>query len=166
MTLYHGSNTSGLEILEPRQADHDRPYIYLTTMEFVSAFYLCNAVQRPYYWFPYGFTQERIPVYHELYPNALCEVSENVAGALYEVEAEESQVIPFPNIPCARLGTVPLRVTGYQVVENAWELFLEFIHQGKLNIGRFEDKSEKELQIRDMVREDAQIIYDTYLSYG
>ena len=158
MKLFHGSNTSGLELLEPRQADHDRPYIYLTTMEVVSAFYLCNAVQRPYYWFPYGFTEEGIPVYHELYPDALREVSEGVTGALYEVEAEESQIIPFPNIPCARLGTEPLRVTGCRTVKNAWELFLEFIRQGKLCVGRYEDKSEKELQnwygmIRQILKE-------------
>ncbi len=35
--------------------------------------------------------------------DALREVSEGVTGALYEVEAGESQVNPFPNIPCARL---------------------------------------------------------------
>lgn len=158
MRLYHGSNKRGIEVLEPQQADHDRPYIYLTTMEVVAAFYLCNAVQRPYYWFPYGFTEEGIPVYHELYPNALREVSEGVTGALYEVEAGESQVIPFPNIPCARLGTRPLRVTGYRTVENAWELFLEFIRLGRLCVGRYEDKSEKELQnwygmIRQILKE-------------
>lgn len=132
--------------MEPRQADHDRPYIYLTTMEVVSAFYLCNAVQRPYYWFPYGFTEEGIPAYHELYPNALCEVSEGVAGTIYEVEAEQTQVIPFPNIPCARLGTAPLEVAGYREVEDAYVLFQDLIRQGKLCVGRYEDKSEKELQ--------------------
>ena len=52
MRLYHGTNKRGIEVLEPQQADHDRPYIYLTAMEVVAAFYLCNAVQRPYYWFP------------------------------------------------------------------------------------------------------------------
>ena len=30
-----------------------------------------------------------IPVYHELYPNALREVSEGVSGYIYEVHAEE-----------------------------------------------------------------------------
>lgn len=55
MLLYHGSNTTGLTRLIPEQADHDRPYVYLTTIEQVAALYLCNAVKRPYYWFPYGF---------------------------------------------------------------------------------------------------------------
>ena len=55
MILYHGSNTGDIQVLEPRQADHDRPYIYMSTLEVVAAFYLCNRVERPYYWFPYGF---------------------------------------------------------------------------------------------------------------
>ena len=46
MRLFHGSNTPGIRVLEPRQADHDRPYIYLTTIDVVAAFYLCNAVER------------------------------------------------------------------------------------------------------------------------
>lgn len=55
MTLYHGSNTGNIQILEPRLADHDKPYIYMTTIDVVAAFYLCNAVEKPFYWFPYGF---------------------------------------------------------------------------------------------------------------
>lgn len=53
MILYHGSNTGNIKILKPNRADHDRPYVYMTTMDVVAAFYLCNAVDRPYYWFPY-----------------------------------------------------------------------------------------------------------------
>lgn len=147
MQLFHGSNTAGITMLEPRQADHDRPYIYMTTIEVVSAFYLCNAVEKPYYWFPYGFTQDsNVPIYHELYPNALREVSEGVSGYIYEVEAMENQVIPFKNIPCARLGTQPIEVTGCKKVDNAYELFQEYEKQGKLKIGRFEDKTEQQLE--------------------
>ena len=70
MILYHGINIANIKILEPKQADHDRPCVYMTTFEIVSSFYLCNAVERPYYLFPYGFTKENIPIYHELYPKA------------------------------------------------------------------------------------------------
>ena len=81
-------------------------------MDVVAAFYVCNAVERPYYWFPYEFeTDNDIPVYHELYQNALREVSEGVSGYIYEVFAEENRVIPFKNIPYARLATEPLEVT-------------------------------------------------------
>jgi len=94
-------------------------------MDVVAAFYLCNAVERPYYWFPYGFEGNGdIPVYHELYPNALKEVSEGVSGYIYEVLAEENQVIPFKNIPCARLATEPIEVTDCIRIENAYHLFM------------------------------------------
>ncbi len=145
MKLYHGSNIGGIRVLEPRQADHDRPYVYLSTIPVVAAFYLCNAVEKPYYWFPYGFDEGGVPVYHELYPDALRQVSEGVRGYIYEVEAGEKQVFPFKNIPCARLAAEPLAVTGCLEVKNAYELFLEYVEQGQMRIGRFEDKSEQEL---------------------
>lgn len=146
MILYHGSSNADIKVLKPKQADHDRPYVYLTTLDVVAAFYLCNAVERPYYWFPYGFESGgRIPIYHELYPNARREVSEGVSGYLYEVQAEEEQVISFKNIPCARLATEPIAVTNCVRVENAYELFLEYVKQGRMRIGRFEEKSKQQL---------------------
>ena len=147
MILYHGSNIGNIKVLKPNQADHDRPYVYMSTMDVVAAFYLCNAVERPYYWFPYGFESgSNIPVYHELYPNALKEVSEGVSGYIYEVLAEENQVIPFKNIPCARLATEPVKVTNCVRVENAYDLFKDYVKQGKMKIGYFEDKSKQQLE--------------------
>lgn len=146
MILYHGSNIENIKVLEPRLADHDRPYVYMTTLEVVSAFYLCNAVERPYYWFPYGFTKENVPVYHELYPNALKEVSSGVSGYIYKVNASESQVIPFKNIPTARLATAPVEVIDAIRIENAYDYFIDCERKGIFKIGRFEDKSDKALQ--------------------
>lgn len=147
MVLYHGSNIANIKVLRPNQADHDRPYVYMTTIDVVAAFYLCNAVERPYYWFPYGFEGgSNIPVYHELYPNALKEVSEGVSGYIYEVLAEENQIIPFKNIPCARLATEPIEVMKCTKVENAYALFMEYVKQGKMKVSHFEDKSEQQLE--------------------
>ena len=147
MILYHGSNTGGIQVLQPRLADHDRPYIYMTTDDEIAAFYLCNRVERPYYWFPYGFDKDTgVPVYHELYPSALKEVSEGVSGYIYTVDADENQVIPFKNIPTARLATQPLAVTDCKEVKDAWLLFLEFEKQGRVKIARFEDKTPRQLE--------------------
>ena len=146
MKLYHGSNTAGIHILEPRLADHDRPYVYLTTIDVVSAFYICNAVEKPYYWFPYGFNENNVPIYHELYPNAFKEISKNRKGYLYEVDAKERQIIPFKNIPCARLGIEPLEVVDFIEISDAYAYFMECVDNGKLEIGKFEDKSAKELE--------------------
>lgn len=147
MVLYHGSNIANIKVLRPNQADHDRPYVYMTTIDVVAAFYLCNAVERPYYWFPYGFEGgSNIPVYHELYPNALKEVSEGVSGYIYEVIAKENQIIPFKNIPCARLATEPIEVMKCTKVENAYALFMEYVKQGKMKVSHFEDKTEQQLE--------------------
>ncbi len=156
MILYHGSRTGGITELEPRLADHDRPYIYLTTLEVVAAFYLCNAVERPYYWFPYGFQKGApdIPVYDELYPNALREVSEGVSGWIYIVEASEKDVIPFGANPCAWLGTKPLKVQRSIYIPDAYEQFLQYLRQGKMGLGRYEDMTERHLQFyHQMIRE-------------
>lgn len=145
MTLYHGSRTGGIGVLKPNLADHDRPYVYMSTLEVVAAFYLCSTVERPYYWFPYGFEGE-IPIYHELYPDALREVSDGVSGYIYEVNADEGQVHPFKNIPCARLATEPIKPTGCAAVGNAYELFMKYMSESRMKLGRFEDKSAEELE--------------------
>ena len=144
MILYHGSNTANIQVLQPHLADHDRPYIYMSTLEVVAAFYMCNAVERPYYWFPYGFDKETgVPVYHELYPDALKEVSDGVSGSIYIVDADEDSILPFKNIPVARLATQPVKVLKEIKVENAYDLFMQYVAEGKMKIGRFEDKTEK-----------------------
>lgn len=144
MILYHGSNTANIQVLQPHLADHHRPYIYMSTLEVVAAFYMCNAVERPYYWFPYGFDKETgVPVYHELYPNALKEVSDGVSGSIYIVDADEDSILPFKNIPVARLATQPVKVLKEIKVENAYDLFMQYVAEGKMKIGRFEDKTEK-----------------------
>lgn len=160
MILYHGSTTGGIKVLEPRLADHERPYIYLATIEAVAAFYLCNAVERPYYWFPYGFRDGNmdIPVYEELYPNALKEVSQGVHGYIYRVHVTDNQVIPFKNIPCARLGTEPIEVVECIEVYDAYDLFQDYLERGKMKIGRFEEQPQRKLnwhykQVLEYIRE-------------
>lgn len=146
MKLYHGSTTGGIKVLEPRLADHERPYIYLSTIDVVASFYIVNAVERPYYWFPYGFSKGKIPVYHELYPNALREVSEGHRGYLYEVEAEEHELKPFLQIPCAKLGTVPMNVTSCTEIPDAYEWFLRLEVEHRLIIWRYENWKPEQLE--------------------
>jgi hypothetical protein len=139
MRLFHGSTTGGIEVLEPRLADHERPYIYLSTNDVVASFYIVNAVERPYYWFPYGFNRNRIPIYHELYPDALREVAEGKRGYLYEVEAEDSQLKSFQQIPCARLGITPLNIVNSTEIPDAYQWFLLRETENRLIIWRYEN---------------------------
>ena len=146
MILYNGSNTFGIETLKPHLADHDRPYVYMSTIEIVAGFYMVNAGERPYYWFPYGFDRNGKVQYDELYPDALREVSEGKSGCIYRVEADEKDVLPFKNIPCARLATVPMKVIECTEIKDCYAWLLEQEKLGTFEINRFEDKSEKEMQ--------------------
>jgi hypothetical protein len=145
MLLYHGSSTGGIRILKPRLADHDRPYVYLSTIEIAAAFYMVNAVARPYYWFPYGFSKSGNAVYHELYPHAIEEVSSGKTGYIYTVDAEENTVLPFKNIPCARLGTAPMNVRRCEEIRDCYTWFLQQENSGKFMIARFEQMTESQI---------------------
>ena len=87
-----------------------------------------------------------MPVYDELYPDALREVSEGVSGWIYYADVKEDQVLPFRNIPCARLSVEPVRLAGAMEVADAYALLRDYEARGLLEIGRYEDKSERELQ--------------------
>lgn len=85
-------------------------------------------------------------MYHELYPNALRGVSEGVSGCIYELEAQEGQLIPFKNIPFSWLAAEPVPVKSCRIVDNAYSLFMEFERLGKMRVSRFEEKTASELE--------------------
>lgn len=147
MQFFHGSNTGGINILEPRLADHERPYIYLTTNKIVAAFYMVNAVERPYYWFPYYINKDGIPVYDELYPNALQEESRGIEGFIYEVEASAEQYLPHSQIPWVKLGTCQIPVTHCEHIPDAWDWFSRGEAERRLIIRRYETFDKKELDL-------------------
>lgn len=146
MQLYHGSSKGNLKFLKPHLADHDQPYIYLSLIKSVAAFYMVNAVKRPYYWFPYGFNDQGIPVYEELYPNALKEVSSKKRGFIYSVHAQEDDVAAFNNIPNSRISTKEMKVFACTEISDCYEYFLSEQEKGNLKINQFSKKSEAELE--------------------
>ncbi|WMJ22266.1 hypothetical protein RBG61_09725 [Paludicola sp. MB14-C6] len=146
MILYHGSNIANIKTLEPKLADHDRLYIYLTTKQIISAFYTVNAVERPYYWFPYGFDKDGNIQYHELYPNALKEVSQGRKGYIYTVDVDEDKVMPFKNIPTARLGTTQMKPIDCLVIEDCYNWLMKQEEKGIFQLCRYENKSKQELE--------------------
>ena len=146
MKLYHGSRTGNIKTLIPKKADHEKAYVYLTTIEAVAAIYLCNPMEKPHYWFPYGFEKDsHIPIYHEIYRDALRDVSQNVSGYIYEVELDEERLSPLPDNPCAFVSTVSLPVCRTVKIPDAYSLLLEHIEKQKLKVSFFEDKTEKQL---------------------
>ncbi|MCH5341248.1 MAG: hypothetical protein J1E01_07260 [Acetatifactor sp.] len=74
-----------------------------------------------------------------LCPDALKQVSEGVSGYIDEVEADDSPIIPLKIF----------HVQDWQRNRSRWfnapELSLECIRQGKMRLGRYEDKTEQQL---------------------
>lgn len=145
MLLYHGSNTPDIKILKPRQADHDRPYLYMTTIKIVAGFYLINTVERPYYWFPYGFEKDGTVHYQEWYPNALREAAEGKKGYIYTIEAKEEDTLPLPNIPCARLAVTPMPVLDCQTITDCYKWLMEQQKRGAFILKKYTDKTPAQL---------------------
>jgi len=146
MKFYHGSHIGNIKTLLPKHADHDSPYVYLTTIEAVAAIYLCNPMEKPYYWFPYGYEKgSQVPVYHEIYPDALKDVSQNKCGYIYEVELDEMYVSPLPDNPYAFVSSVSVPVTCFVKISNVYDLFMKYIEQHKLKVIFFEEKTENQL---------------------
>lgn len=149
MILYHGTNNGEITTLIPMQADHDRPYIYLSENEVVAGFYTINCVERPYYWFPYGFTRVGVPQYDELYPNAFQSACEGKIGFIYKTDVVEDDLVPFKNIPGAWLSTKPIQVIDKKEIRDLYEWFLDRERNGLLVIRRYEHQSRKLLEWYD-----------------
>lgn len=147
MLLYHGSPTEGIRLLEPRQADHDRPYVYMTTLETVACIYLTNTLERPYYWFPYGFERDGRLHYEEYYPNALQEATEGKSGYIYRADIPESDLQPLSSNPCARLSEKPVAISGCTYVPDCYPWLLEKERQGLLLVHRFKEKTSRQLEV-------------------
>lgn len=145
MKLYHGSDAGEIRVLEPRLADHGRPYVYLTTLREVAGIYLTDGGERPCYWFPYGYTRDGRAVYYELWPNGLKERAQGRSGWIYEAEAEESALETLPSNPKARLSAEPLPVSAAEYVPDVYEWLLEAERQGRMVLWRYEQFTPEQL---------------------
>lgn len=145
MHLYHGSSISGLRTLRPSLADHGKPYVYFSTDEIIAAFYAACAVERPYYFFPYGYDAAGRPVYTETYPNAFFETYGDKSGCLYICDLPEAALLRFPSNPHMRLSTEETTVLRAEPVANLGEWFLKKESEGRLKIQRYETLAKSEL---------------------
>lgn len=141
MLLYHGSSKSDLKTLLPFVADHGKPYVYFSTDEVSAAFYAVNRIDRPFYWFPYGYDANGKPVYTEVFPNAFAESYSNKYGYLYVCEQDEKKLLRFPSNPNMRLAVDPVPVHHAERIENLYTWFLQHEHDGRLAIQRYSELS-------------------------
>lgn len=141
MTFYCGSNVPGLETIGPGES------IKLTDSKMVAAFCLANPLEEPYYWFPCDFGSDGTIQYQELYPNALKECCEGKSGYIYEIEAEEEDVVPSHDIVTVSHPKKELKVTGCIEIENLYDWLMEEEDMGRFRLYLFENKTRQELLI-------------------
>ena len=145
MLLYHGSSKSGLQTLRPFLADNGKPYVYFSTDATAAVFYAACAVERPYYFFPYGYDAAARPVYTETYPDALRETYDNKGGYHYVCELPESELLRFPSNPHMRLTANETPVLRAEAIDNLFDWFLKREAEGELTIQRYETLAKSEL---------------------
>lgn len=141
---FHGSCLPGLHTLKPHALEHGMPLVYLTTNPVVAALYTVHPVERPYNWYPYGFSGS-IPVYTEYYPQALKDVYGGKTGYIYRCRCEVELSLDNPtSIGCALVSRSPVEVKGYTALLDVYEALLEYERSGKLIVRRYETLSEKQ----------------------
>ena len=111
MMYYHGSNTQGIKILEPRISNHGTPLIYFSEKRENILVYLSNAIEKYCKetnfthdgiwtkWASYGFTKDGILEIQEYYPNATYETYKGISGYIYSTDnipdIEKQKDIPY-----------------------------------------------------------------------
>lgn len=152
MTLYHGSATPGIMVLDPRFSDPKDPHIYLTDCPALAVIYAHNPVKGGY--FPYFFDKEGQLCYEEYFPNAL-DLYKGFGGYVYTAEAEG--LPQRENMPWAYKSAAPIPVTGCRSIPDLYGELLRLEELGELRIIRFRDLTEQKLQgIYKMLHREAQ----------
>ncbi len=145
--LYHGSSTGGIQTLQPFTADHGKPYVYFTTSDVSAAFYAARAVERPYYWVPYGYDAQGKITYTEVWKNAFTDVFSGKKGYLYCCEADEKSLLRFPTHQSLRLSPDPVQVSRVEPVNDLLAWFLQREQDGRFVIQRFETLTPAQLSL-------------------
>lgn len=138
MLLYHGSSIGNLQTLKPFIADHGKPYVYFSTNETAACFHAANIVDRPYYWYPYGYDPTGKIIYTELYTGAFQEAYSGKRGYLYTCDLPEETLLRFPSNPNARLSSAAVPVAKMEEIEDLYAWFLLRERENKLIVQRYD----------------------------
>lgn len=147
---YHASPVKGITLLKPYISNHGKPLIYFSKKRENVLVYLSNAIEKycretgfawdgPWQkWGPYGFNKDGTQCIDEYYPNALIDTYKGISGYIYQVNHLEDSGFQT-QIPDAATSAIPVPVTGFEFIPNAYEAILEAEAQGRITIRRYEN---------------------------
>lgn len=151
MEYYHGTTVGDLKVLKPfagKYSNLKEACVYFSTNKQLATVYIWN---RPYKWMTFAFHKNGTPIYIESFPDSLKEFYGGVKGYIYICEGDfiEEEGI---GIKYAAMSRDPVSVVDCQVVENAYELFLQYEQEGTFIINWYENlTSEQHENNRKMV---------------
>lgn len=153
---YHASQIGNIKVLEPRISNHNIPLIYFSTKRENVLVYLSNAIEKYcketnfshngkwHKWATYGFESDGTLRIDEYYPDALSDTYKGVSGYIYcadEIYISNDNI----NIDNAATSSVPVAVSGFEYIEDAYLEIIKASEKGLIKIRKYEDMSEKML---------------------
>ena len=154
--FFHASSVKGIELLEPRNSNHNIPLIYFSEKRENVLVYLSNAVEKFcketgfaysgiwHKWASYGFDSNGILTLDEYYPNALIETYKGVSGYIYSAEYvnNSGDNIGVPNVVTSREA---VKVSGCEFVEDAYDEIIKAEANDLIRVTRFEQLNEAKM---------------------
>jgi len=155
--FYHASNIKDLKGLKPHVSMHGKSLVYFSDKKENVLVYLSNAVEkyikekynRPLKqykkWAAYGFNKDGVIRLEEYYPNAIEETFKGVGGYIYCVE---KLTLPDSIKEIKNVVAIDDEVEVSSIIEikDAYEEILKAEQEGKLEILKFENLTEKQIE--------------------
>lgn len=168
---YHATQVKGIQILEPRISDHEKPLIYFSDRRENVLVYLSNAVEKfckennfehngTYSkWGPYGFNKDGIIQIEEYYPNALFETYKGVEGYIYKTRNIPNMKM-LNDIPNAYIASTNTKIDEVEYITDAYEAIIEEVKKGNIILVRYEEfiKLKQEWLERTIIKEYAEAV--------
>ena len=141
--LYHGSPNGEIKILEPRESNHGKKYVYTTNSFPLAILYSYNPIERTGGFYTYRFDKDGNLIYDEYFPNQLEKIYKGHEGYVYEV-SNIDYCKPMERMPWIYLSTRKTRVLKPMHIPDIYEEILKLEKQGKIIINRYENMTEEE----------------------
>lgn len=138
MVLYFTSETAGIENIADEKAK-------LTENKMIAAFCLMDTLGEPWHWFPCDFGSDGTVQYQELWEGAFRESAEGKKGYLYELEADENDLVDDPELVSICHSKKPLAVKSVTEIPELYAWLMEEEDMGRFRLCLFENKSRQEI---------------------
>ena len=139
MNLYRGTKISGLEVMEPKLVNHDKPYVYATTDKIEAIIYSVKGGNLNYTNI-YGYDDDNKRCLIERKENCLEEIY-NTEGRYYIID--DTSFFRHDELGVGEneyVSELPVKVIEEVTIPNVWNYFKELESKGELKIYRYPDR--------------------------